>query len=74
MTRIAGICARDAGPYVRLAYHLTGRSLARLTGREPERIIEALQMYAHVPRCCAAMPGSSRPQPNRIESTRVCGR
>jgi len=44
MTRIAGVCARDAGPYVRLAYHFTRRSLARLTGREPERIIEALQM------------------------------
>lgn len=49
MTRIAGVCARDAGRYVRLAYHFTRRSLARLTGREPERIIEPLQMYAHVP-------------------------
>jgi alkylhydroperoxidase family enzyme len=49
MTRIAGVCSRDAGLYVRLAYHFTRRSLARLTGREPERIIEPLQMYAHVP-------------------------
>src|SRR5450631_1932305 len=49
MTRIAGVCARDAGPYVRLAYHFTRRSLAHVTGREPERIIEALPMYAHVP-------------------------
>jgi AhpD family alkylhydroperoxidase len=49
MTRIAGVSARDAGPYVRLAYHFTRRSIAQLTGREPERIIEPLEMYAHVP-------------------------
>ena len=49
MARIAGVSAREAGPPVKLAYHLTRRSTAQLTGREPERIIEPLEMYAHVP-------------------------
>ena len=49
MTRIEGVSAREAGPYVKLAFHFTRRSLARLTGLEPEGIIEPLQMYAHVP-------------------------
>jgi AhpD family alkylhydroperoxidase len=49
MTRIAGVSAREAGPYVKLAYRFTRRSLKQLTGREPERMIEPLEMYAHVP-------------------------
>ena len=50
MARIAGVSAHEAGPYVKLAYHFTRRSIAQLTGREPARIIEPLEMYAHVPR------------------------
>ncbi|HTS96331.1 MAG TPA: carboxymuconolactone decarboxylase family protein [Streptosporangiaceae bacterium] len=49
MARIAGVSPSQAGPYVRLAYFFTRRSLARLTGREPEQMLQPLEMYAHVP-------------------------
>jgi 4-carboxymuconolactone decarboxylase len=49
MTRIAGVSSREAGPYVKLAYRFTRRSIANLTGRETERMIEPLEIYAHVP-------------------------
>jgi 4-carboxymuconolactone decarboxylase len=39
----------DAGVRMKLAYFFTRRQLARLTGREPERIIEPLELYAHTP-------------------------
>ncbi len=35
MARIKGVSARDAGPYVRVAYFFTRRSIARLTGGRP---------------------------------------
>jgi hypothetical protein len=34
---------------VRIAYHFARRSIGKLTGRETERMIEPLEMYAHVP-------------------------
>ncbi len=49
MTRVAGVSASEAGPYVRLAYFFTRRGLGRLAGRQPERMIEPLEMYAHLP-------------------------
>lgn len=49
MTRIAGVPASKAGPYVKLIYFFTRRSLVQLTGIEPEGIIEPLEMYAHLP-------------------------
>lgn len=49
MARIAGVRAEQAGPLVKLAYFFTGRQLARLSGRRPERMIEPLEMYAHAP-------------------------
>jgi len=49
MARIEGVSASDAGLRVKLAYFFTRRALARLTGREPERMIEPLELYAHVP-------------------------
>lgn len=49
MPRIARVSARNAALPVKLAYFFTRRSLARLTGRAPERAIEPLEMYAHVP-------------------------
>ena len=49
MTRIAGISARDAGLPVKLVYHFTRRALAQTTGREPKRMIEPLELYAHAP-------------------------
>ena len=45
MARIAGVSAREAGPYVRLAYRFTRRSIAQLTGREPEGMVEPVELY-----------------------------
>lgn len=49
VARVRGVSTRQAGLYAKLAYFFTRRSLRRLTGRETERMIEPLQMYAHVP-------------------------
>ena len=49
MARIAGIPARRAGLRVKLVCFFTRRNFARLTGREPEHVIEPLQIYAHAP-------------------------
>ena len=49
MARIKGISSAQAGLYVKIAYHFTGRSIAKLAGRETEQMIEPLEMYAHVP-------------------------
>ncbi len=49
MARIEGVPSGRAGLYVRVAYWFTRRSIAKLTGRETERMIEPLQLYAHVP-------------------------
>jgi alkylhydroperoxidase family enzyme len=47
MARIPGADAR--GLRMRLIYYFTRRSLARLSGRNPERMLEPLQMFAHSP-------------------------
>jgi len=49
MTRIAGVSPREAGLGVKLVYYFTRRAISRLTGRTPERMIEPLELYAHVP-------------------------
>jgi alkylhydroperoxidase family enzyme len=49
MARIKGVAARDGGLRVRLAYLFTRRSITRLAGRQPDRMLEPLQMYAYVP-------------------------
>jgi len=49
MARINGVSSARAGLYVKIAYHFTRRSIAKLTGRQTERMIEPLEMYAHVP-------------------------
>lgn len=49
MARISGVSPRQAGLYVKIAYHFTRRSIGKLTGRETETMIEPLQMYAHEP-------------------------
>jgi AhpD family alkylhydroperoxidase len=49
MTRIARVSARNAGLLVKLIYRFTGRSIAQLTGRKPKRMIEPLELYAHLP-------------------------
>jgi 4-carboxymuconolactone decarboxylase len=49
MARIEGIAPGQAGLYVKIALHFTRRSMAKLAGRETERMVEPLEMYAHVP-------------------------
>ncbi|MBA2715365.1 MAG: carboxymuconolactone decarboxylase family protein [Rubrobacteraceae bacterium] len=49
MARIEGVSASEAGLQMKLAYFFTRRGLGRLTGREPERMIEPLELYAHTP-------------------------
>jgi AhpD family alkylhydroperoxidase len=49
MARIAGVPAGKGGLRVKLARFFTRRSVARLTGRAPERMLEPLDMYAYVP-------------------------
>ncbi len=49
MARIPGVSGRDAGLSAKLAYFFTRRGLAQVTGRQPENMIEPLEMYAHVP-------------------------
>lgn len=49
MARINGVSSAQAGLYIKLAYYFTRRSIAKLTGRETQQMIEPLQMYAHVP-------------------------
>jgi AhpD family alkylhydroperoxidase len=49
MARIAGVPGHKAGLRVRVMYFFTRRHFARLTGRAPERVIEPLEIYAHVP-------------------------
>ena len=47
MARIPG--ARARGLRVKLIYYFTRRSMAQLSGRETERMLEPLQMFAHSP-------------------------
>jgi AhpD family alkylhydroperoxidase len=49
MARIKRVAKGDAGLRVKLAYFFTRRQLAQLTEREPEGIIEPLELYAHAP-------------------------
>jgi AhpD family alkylhydroperoxidase len=41
--------ARARGPRARLIYYFARRSLGRLAGREPESMLEPLQLFAHCP-------------------------
>ncbi len=49
MARIKGVPSDQAGLYVKIAYHFTRRAIGKLTGRETQRMIEPLEMYAHAP-------------------------
>jgi AhpD family alkylhydroperoxidase len=49
MARINGVSHAQAGLYMKIAYHFARRGIAKLTGRQTARMIEPLQMYAHVP-------------------------
>ena len=64
ITRMKGVSSTQAGPYVKIAYHFTRRSIAKLTGRETQRMIEPLQMYAHVPVLLKGYASSKRQPPS----------
>jgi AhpD family alkylhydroperoxidase len=49
MARITTVSMSKAGLLVKLAVSFTRRRMAQLTGREPERMIEPLELYAHIP-------------------------
>ena len=49
MARINGVRPDQAGLYVKIAYHFTRRSIAKLTGRQTDRMLEPLEMYALTP-------------------------
>lgn len=50
MARIEGVAAGKAGPLLRLLYRMTRRSMARAAGRETERMLEPMELFARVPR------------------------
>ena len=50
MTRIERVSARKAGPLARVLLWAARRETAKMTGRETERMIEPLELYAHAPR------------------------
>jgi len=50
MARVSRVSPHQARPYVRLVYFFARRQLGGLTGRRTDRMIEPLEVYAHVPR------------------------
>ncbi len=49
MARIAGVSPKVAGLRTRLAFFFTRGSLARLSGRAPEAMIQPFELMAHAP-------------------------
>jgi len=49
MPRLPGVPAKKAGPFDKLAFYFHRRALTQLSGREPERIAEAVEITAHAP-------------------------
>lgn len=50
MSRIAGVKTNQAGPLTRAVLSMARRKTRQLAGRETERMIEPLELYAHAPR------------------------
>jgi AhpD family alkylhydroperoxidase len=50
MSRIAAVKTDKAGPLTRVILLLARRKTGQLTGRRTERMIEPLEVYAHMPR------------------------
>ncbi len=50
MTTIERVSGRRAGPLARVLLWAARRETAKLTGRETERMVEPLELYAHAPR------------------------
>lgn len=49
MARIPSAGTRNSGLQTRLAFFFTRRAMRDMTGRDPERALEPLEMYAHAP-------------------------
>jgi AhpD family alkylhydroperoxidase len=49
VARIKGVTSARAGLFVKIAYYFSRRSIGKLTGRQTDRMIEPLEIYAHVP-------------------------
>ncbi len=49
MPRISGVSAREGGLGTRVAYFFTRRALSKASGRMPDRMLEPVEMYGHVP-------------------------
>ncbi len=50
MARIATVPAANSGPLLKVAYHFGRRHLGKLAGRQPERMLEPMELFAHVPK------------------------
>jgi AhpD family alkylhydroperoxidase len=50
MTRLPAVSDRDARLGAKIAYFFTKRRFVKMTGREPETMLEPLRMYAHIPK------------------------
>ena len=49
MPRIQGVSGSDGGLTTRIVFFFTRRNMARMAGRAPERMLEPLELYAHIP-------------------------
>jgi AhpD family alkylhydroperoxidase len=54
MSRLQGVCDRDASLGAKIAFFFTKRKLAQLAGLETAGMLEPLRMYAHIPRLLSA--------------------
>src|SRR5262245_28392255 len=67
MARIRRVPAHEAAPKIARAYDWVRRGLAQLTGREPKRSIEPLEVYAHVPGLLQGALESATARLNRLD-------
>lgn len=49
MPRIQGVSGSDRGITTRIIFFFTRRNMSRIAGTAPERMLEPLELYAHVP-------------------------
>lgn len=49
MARITRVPSNEAGVLVKLIYFFSRRAMRKMSGRDPERMIEPMEIYAHAP-------------------------
>jgi alkylhydroperoxidase family enzyme len=49
MPRMQGVSGSDGGITTRIIFFFTRRNMSRIAGTAPERMLEPLELYAHVP-------------------------